>query len=489
MNTLQRREVPRAASVRSALKQMVVQSPVARFRLNQRRKISMKPKTLQTGQDRMSAKDHLVWRLEKADMGGSPVIVVLFVLDGDVDQQEILLWHERAAAILPRMSCRLVTTRAPFRRPLWAPDPHFDPAHHIRRIGTAGKGTHQDLLTLTEALAETPFIAGRPPWESYVIEGLEGGKTAYMLKISHAIADGLRLRELFLASTTGSSPMLPRSTPAPSAPAQKTAPRKLNTAYPRSLLRRTATALEFTVHAARDMADPPKGPQGAGDGVSRRFLTLDLPLAQLKAAARAGDGTVQDALIAGLIEGCRLYNEHHQVHRPLLRILSPYGRAPHTQHDPSPVGNHWFIVRFRAPAGPTDVPSSIRNIRTALRKAYSPESVDWMGAIAKTAPLLPNGLLASVFRRITASHDFAVSNIPGPPAALAIAGVRATHVYGIAPSEGAPMMATMVSCAGTCHVTLNIDPAVVRDVDLLGGYVRQALEQVAASTAPLQTGT
>ncbi|MFJ8746005.1 acyltransferase domain-containing protein [Embleya sp. NPDC127516] len=143
----------------------------------------------------MNAKDHLVWRLETAVR---PDIVILVVLDGIVDHNSLLAWHHRAAEMIPRMASRVHAPRTRWAHPRWEPAPHFNPARHVHRVSVPGRGTRHDLLTLAEALTQSPFVPGRPPWESYLVEGLEDGTCAYLLKISHCIADGLRLRELFL---------------------------------------------------------------------------------------------------------------------------------------------------------------------------------------------------------------------------------------------------------------------------------------------------
>ncbi|MEU4796683.1 wax ester/triacylglycerol synthase domain-containing protein [Streptomyces sp. NPDC023327] len=409
-----------------------------------------------------------------------PVIVLLFVLDGEPDQHSLLEWHKEAARRLPRMAARVVQRGGPLGTLRWEPDPSFDPARHIRRLSTSGKGTHAELLQLVEGLAQTPFIPGRPLWECYLIDALEGGRSAYVLKISHAIADGLRLRDLFLRQSADQA-VPPEQTgpldgpPGGSATTGSTAP-KTRAA---SRMRRARDAVRFALLVAQDMRDLPPWPVGTGDGVARRYLTLDLPMEGVRAAARAGDGTVQDALVAGLAEGIHRYYTHSDLGRSRVRVFSPYGRAPLTRHNPSPVGNHWFIVRFDVPAPAPDLAARVRAARSAVRRVYRRDALDWMGGVARMAPFLPAPLLQVSFRRFTASHDFIISNIPGSRSTLRIAGVSAEQVYGIAPSLGAAFTATTVSYRDACHVTINIDPAVVGDVELLGDCLRHGLEKVA----------
>ncbi|MFK8848429.1 wax ester/triacylglycerol synthase domain-containing protein [Streptomyces sp. Ac-502] len=108
----------------------------------------------------------------------------------------------------PHASPRPRTPTA-FRRPRWAPDPDFRLEHHLHHITVGGKGTRRDVLDTAATLAETPFCQNRSPWNGYLIDGLDDGRSAYMLKISHSIADGVRLREMFLRQAAAQQPAAP----------------------------------------------------------------------------------------------------------------------------------------------------------------------------------------------------------------------------------------------------------------------------------------
>jgi WS/DGAT/MGAT family acyltransferase len=396
----------------------------------------------------------------------------VFFLEGDVDDEALLAWHRRAADALPRMAARITPAPFPGGRPHWRPVPNFDPARHIRRVRAPGTGTPAEVLTLVERFGETPFVPSRPPWECLVVEGLENDQCAYVLKISHTVADGLRLRELFLRQSDA-APML--KTAADAAPTAVPLPRGRAT---RSAARRAKLALRFGVRLLHDVRNPPRIPAGTGDGQERRYFTVDLPLAQLRETARRGGGTTQDALVAGLAEGCRRYNAHCGVERMRATVFAPYGRAPLKRHADSLAGNHWFIIRFEVPCGPQRPRDRIAASRAAVTGAYHRDALDWMGGVARVAPLIPARWLQWSFRHFIASHDLILSNIPGPRSSLQLAGATVDRLYGIAPTLGAAITATTVSYRDACHVVLNIDPAVVRDPLVLQRCMRDGLQAV-----------
>ena len=49
----------------------------------------------------------------------------------------------------------------------------------------------RQLLDLAAAVAATPLDRSRPLWEFTVVEGLEGGRAAFLQKVHHTITDGV----------------------------------------------------------------------------------------------------------------------------------------------------------------------------------------------------------------------------------------------------------------------------------------------------------
>jgi len=78
-------------------------------------------------------------------------------------------------------------------------DPHFDLAYHVRRLRVPAAGTLRDLLDLAAPIAKQAFDKDRPLWELHAVEGLEHGRFGVILKIHHAMTDGVgmvRMTEL-----------------------------------------------------------------------------------------------------------------------------------------------------------------------------------------------------------------------------------------------------------------------------------------------------
>lgn len=447
--------------------------------------------------DEMSAKDHMVWRLESGRRARPIIVVVLFFEDA-VPWEAFTAWHEGLCAAMPRLRGRVVPGRGPGGRPRWVPDEDFSLAHHLQRVEVGGRGTRRDVFDTAEVLAEIPFPQGRSPWNGYLLSGLEEGRTAYVLKISHSIADGIRLREIFLRQAAAATAPRTRGTPAAGDPwqvvspmprAEAPLPREERAVPPSPRGRRLLKAARFLGRAVLDMLDLPHPVPEAGAQFRRHFFTTTVPLPAVKRLAAASGGTVHDALVAAVTEGCRRYNAHHGVRRRRMRVFSPYGRPPRaTAHDPRGQGNHWFIVRFAVRAELPDVPARIRAVRRAVRDSYHHDSADWMGAIARLCPLVPRSLFEAVFLRLCATHEFVVSNMPGPTSAASIGGHRVSEIYAIAPTLGSAVTVTLMSYRDTCHIAVNIDPTVIPDSHLVARHICQAVRELAEPSGSRPAG-
>ncbi|WP_223779268.1 wax ester/triacylglycerol synthase domain-containing protein [Streptomyces sp. 135] len=428
----------------------------------------------------MSPKDQLMWRLEK-DPRVYPVIVLLVLLDGPVDLPALYAWHRQAARLVPRMAAKVITPRNPFAAPYWVPDELSAPERHIRQHTLDGKGTEDDLFQLIESVAPLPFVPHRPPWDAYLIDGLQGGRTAYLLKISHTIVDGMRLRDMFLRHPL--SDMTSRTTASAAATTPVTGLAQVRRTRRSSRLGRWGTRCLLAAEIIRQVADSPRLPRGHGDGVGRRYWGMEVSVTALRAAAGAGGGNEQDALVAAIADGCHRYHQHIGVDRPRLYTLAPYARAPLTRQNPDPVGNHWFVIRMGLPAAGSWT-DRVRAARNGAIRAYNPNSWDWFGAGAQAIRPIPGSWFPVVFHRFCATFDFLTTSIPGPKRTAVLAGVAVSKVYGVAPTMGCGVTVAMVTHAGRCHLTLTIDPSVIRDPDQMARCIRKSvLDAVEATTA------
>ena len=107
---------------------------------------------------------------------------------------------------------RLVTVPFDLGNPYWVDEPNFDLEFHVRHLSLPAPGTWRQLCTQVARLQARPIDLARPPWEIYLIDGLDQvdrvgpGGCALFLRVHHAAIDGVTGAEI-LNVDSRSSPL------------------------------------------------------------------------------------------------------------------------------------------------------------------------------------------------------------------------------------------------------------------------------------------
>ncbi|MDR3663565.1 MAG: wax ester/triacylglycerol synthase family O-acyltransferase [Mycobacterium sp.] len=126
-------------------------------------------------------------------------------LPGLVDRVEPLQWQ-------------LMSPRVGAGRPWWITRARGDLNYHLRRATAAAPGTDRELGAAIAELLEEPLERDRPAWQLWYLDGLADGRVALVLKIHHAVADGmasLNLLEQFYSADPADRLPEPSANPVP----------------------------------------------------------------------------------------------------------------------------------------------------------------------------------------------------------------------------------------------------------------------------------
>jgi diacylglycerol O-acyltransferase len=456
------------------------------------------------GAQDMSAWEALMWRSE-ADPRTRSTGILLEILDGEPDWERFLKGHDRATRHIPRLRERVVEPHLPLVQPAWSLDLHFDLDHHVQRMRLHEPGDHRQLLDLCEAVFKRPLDRARPPWESILVTGLEGGRSAFLFKFHHSMADGLGLMQL-LALAHSDTPV-PSNAPLERAHVRgpvisssqllSSRMRSRLVGAPSSMLKsgkvaartlgRTATdpvgtvggSVRFTKSLGRMLAPPaaPRSPLLANTGVTSRLVTLDAPLDRLKAAGKVGGGSVNDAYIAAFLGGLRRYHEHHDA--MVDRI--PIGMPVSLRKADEPLGGNRFAgARFAAPLAEPDPAVRIKEIRAFVQQVRTEPAIGFLDHLSPALTKLPSVAIIELSAGLTTSADLNISNIPGSPTPLYLAGCEVLGMYPLGPRPGVAIMAAMITYAGNCCIGLNVDARVFADLDVLERCLQEGFDEVIA---------
>ena len=461
------------------------------------------------GPARMSPAEALMWRAE-GDLRTRSSGVLVELLDSVPDWDRFVSAHERATRAIPRLRDRVVEPLLPVVEPTWTEDTHFDLAYHVQRIRLPEPGSQRQLLDLAGQLASRPLDPNRPQWESTLVEGQEGGRAGYILKLHHAMTDGLGIVQLLSMahSTTarpGGSRLLAAVAEDAGAIKLEATPLGLVTdrlreelaGGPERLVGAASGALGAVGRALRDpagsaeravgyglslrrMLTPPaaqRSPLLRGSGFGYRAVVHDVALNALKAAGKAAGGSVNDAFLAGVLGAFRLYHEHFG--QPLDQLPMAIPISLRDSHDPMG-GNRFTGARFVAPVGEADPRTRIQMIREFILTVRAEPAIGFLGLLSPVLSKLPQPVLAGLTAELTKVCDVQASNIPGMPYPVYLAGARVLRMYPIGPRPGVAAMVTMVSYDGTCCIGVNLDPAAITELELFETCLRDGFDEVVA---------
>lgn len=446
----------------------------------------------------MNALETAMWRGETGDARLRSNVTLLETLDHAPDRERLRAAHEWASRMVPRMRQRVVDPALGVGAPTWVTVDEIDLDHHVHHVTLPAPGSRRQLLDVVAEFAEAPFDRDRPLWRSLLVEGLEDGSAGYVVTTHHSATDGLGAVQL-MAQLHSRGPEHDPERPEPPRPAPTAAsPVGLLTgqiertvrAAPGAALRRGLGALTHPFGTASQAVDavralgrvvepPPDGsPLLAHRTGDWHFDTLEVPLAALKAGAKAAGGSVNDGFLAAILGGFHRYHIHCGAGDvETLPIGIPISLR--TQDDPQG-GNRFTGARFAAPLAETDPAARIRAVHDFVREARSGTAVDPVGLLAPALRLLPGVVVGAMSGRMTAANDVQASSLPGISYPVWIAGSRITRMFPFGPLPGCAAMITLITHDGTCCIGVNVDAGAVTEPDVLVAGLQAGLDEVVA---------
>lgn len=439
--------------------------------------------------DHMRGSDAVLWDIERDPVLRSTIVAVA-ILDRAPDWDRLVERIDYASRVIPRLRQRVVVPPLRIGPPRWVVDAEFDLSYHLRRTEVRAPGTVRDVLDLVEPHANAAFDHDRPLWEFTLVEGLEGGRTAFVQKIHHTLSDGVGAIELALSilddRRNASAPELPPEPEPGRADAVTTAATAalgvarsaavFGIGLPAAGVRTAFGAVRHPIGSARQavamatsvvrmVAPVPRSasPILGERSLRRRFDTIDIEMSDLKDAAHTAGCSTNDAFLAAVVDGLRRYHERHDVEVGEMRLTMPIS----LRHAGDELGgNHFAPVRFAVPTDIADPADRMRRLGEIARKWRAEPALDHSDAIAVVLDRLPPAVTTGAFGAMLKHVDAVVTNVPGIPARSYLAGAEMLREYAFAPPTGAAVNIALLSHVHTACVGVVVDCAAVPDEDV-----------------------
>lgn len=400
---------------------------------------------------------------------------------------ESLSYEETKASIarhlhlLPPLRWRLVRVPLALHHPVWIEDPDFDLGFHVRRAGVPAPGGPRELDEMISEIASHALDRSRPLWEIWLLEGLAGGRRAAVLKVHHAVADGVASAALMDYTSVRSafeSPPPPEAAwhpePVPSGLRlvyDALTDRALLLARLPALLARTVRGLwrlaaarrASTIHAPLAWATPDT-PFNTALRRSRAFATTSLLLADCKRVKQAFSVTLNDVVLALCAGSLRRWLDARGLlpQRPLIASIPVAG-----DREGSPPRLYGNLVAYFQTTLHVELADPVERLlathavtleaKRALEIMGRETVIEWMDYL----PSLSYTLLKRLQSRLRLSDvvpspsNLVVSNVAGPREEIYWNGAKLIELYSVGPlSEGIGLNLTVWSYCDRMYCAL-----------------------------------
>jgi len=395
--------------------------------------------------------------------------------------------------------------------PVWVDDPDFELDDHLSRASLPSPGGRAELDGFVAAAMSRPLDPDRPLWEMFVVEGLEGDRTALIAKVHHAILDGVSGASI-LAAFLDLSPRarIVAAPPEPWDPAPLPGSARMLRYAASSLSHQPArvlTTLDAGVEAIADLgmhnrellsrgeSPPPaffSAPRTSMNGAvsnRKRFSSLSIPLDDAKLIRRVFGGTVNDVVLAGVAGGLRrlLSARGESVGRALVAMV-PVSTRPEGSSQDAALGNQLSAMLVSLATDMDDPVQRLDAIARSTRVAKEQEQLHRGRLVGDVAQIAAPGLASRVARAVAGTRLFdrvrppfnvMVSGIKGPDFPLFCAGSRVEAMYPVGPvAEGVGLNVTIFSYLDQLQFGLLACRKLLPELDDLAVLIDDALGEL-----------
>ncbi len=429
---------------------------------------------------------------------------------GKVTFAQVFKRFEQGVAKVPVLRRKLIEVPLGADHPYWVDDPHFDLGNHLEHIELTNPGDWDQLMDTVSELFSRSIPRDRPLWFGAVITGIDAvdglpeNGYALFLKMHHAAIDGASGRAIQEA-IHDLQPRAPRR--ARSSTKEKTdnadesvsSPSRLSLlarAYPSNLgkavrssaaMIRAVPALSKEFLSQRGESDGDEGAGASGFRISLPETVFNppkntgevridgriFPLADVKAMRLLVPGaTLNDVVFAIIAGAMRRYMEAFaEVPDEPLTSGMPMDVRGEDDGDATVMVTAVLSKLFTDVEDPVERLALSRDSNRAGKDSPAIRSARPMMSVLENAPhLLMSPLIKAVAwlgerSKLIAMHSL-ITNVPGIPVPIYLAGGRMVGLMGVVPVAGRTALTHAVfSTPDTLSITATCDKAVMDDTE------------------------
>lgn len=456
---------------------------------------------------RLSSVDSTFLYFEKKEAPMHIGSVSLF--DGEMPFDDFVAMIDAKIHLLPRY--QQVVTPDPFNlgHPTWEFDPRFDIRNHVFKVQLEAPGTEEQLIDLAGKLFTPMMDRSKPLWDIYWVYGLEGGHSAMVARVHHAMVDGMsgvELLKVILDISPNPAPVPPKPEARPK-PQQHDPTRRFFDSILGGMTEGMNRWMEFqngllnltqalTNEASRmamqnisselpRLASPanplPFNRACSGD---RKLVWNTFNFAEARAIRGALGGTVNDVVLTALSGAVSRYAEHHnlQTSGRNLRVMVPVSMRQEDQR--TALGNVVSMLPVEIPLDLKEPVARFKYINqktSAMKGGRVAEGLNLGSALMGILPAPVQALLGA----LAPSHlplpvyNIVSTNVPGPQVPLYAMGRRMTAYYPYVPvGYAVGCGCAIMSYDQHLYFGLTADLNAMPDVETMRDYLYESFYEI-----------
>ena len=429
--------------------------------------------------------------------------------NGSVRFKDIIQHVESRLDASPIFTRRLVHVPFELDYPYWVDDDHFDIEFHIRHGRLPDPGDWRQFCIHMARYHSRPMAMRRPPWEMFVVEGLdkvEGmppGSYAIATKIHHAAVDGASAMKFF-GSLCDIDAL---GTPLFEAETGERAPRpSITEMLGRAVINNVKSPVRMVdtvIRSAPTLYQAVQNklrPDDDGAGVPntrfnvpvsshKMFEAAVFDLADFKRIRQASDGaTINDVVLTVCGGGLRKYLRHHnELPDRSLVAWVPINARPRksASDDPGQGGNRITAMTTRIFTDIERPLARLGQVSKTTRKskeAKSGLSARLMTDLTQHVPAATQLLAGRLVLRAGMAPKLCnlfISNVPGPQTTLYMNGAKILHSYAMAPlANGMGLFIATPSYNGQISFSVTSTREILPDIEFFMQCLRDALQEL-----------
>jgi diacylglycerol O-acyltransferase len=409
---------------------------------------------------------------------------------------------------------RLVRVPFDLDDPWWVEDADFDLEYHLRHTALPAPGDWNQLCQLLGRLHSHPLDLSRPPWEAWLIEGLNAipgippGSVGFLIRVHHTAIDGVGgielLSALFQLGPEDEPPDLAdswRPDRVPSGWELMGRAAVNNARRPVRLARGVARVLPHAVRLpgrlrSREIQLPnltvPATRFNARVSPHRVFDAITVDLADLKAIKSTVEGATVNDVVLTVCGGALRQYLITQGELPEGSLAAAVPMSLRTESQATDEGNKITQLFCDLHTDIADPRARLEAVAETTRIAKGSQVALGAHALQQMSSVLPGALFglalranAEIGRRTGTSGmlNTQISNIPGPPIPLYCAGAKLIRMYGLGPVvTGAALIHIIMSYCDQVTFSITCDRDIMPDAADYAEALRVAFEELRSAT-------